>query len=309
MSYLLEDMEKWAGDRETDRLTKEELNRKIDSRKHMLWHDTQDIKEGMMPPKEKIKPKFQAMKKGPFTSFTEDSDSHEKYLKKSNERMRRRHDFIMEKHRKINQAKYDAWGKENEAMRDSFERDLKKEKRNQLIKPIALTGAGLVAIGGGAYLYNHYKKKKRAQAEQEKTAAPMFGKNRYIPRTPRDDFERARSRLVMVDGMAKDKFPGYVPSRDLPRHNVLKEEFEKARKSNEDYDKKNKKLPSRIMQEKLNLKQRYHYSKQENIERDKREREEDVFAKNRLREYNLLARRRGYITDDEEAIRNLFERS
>ena len=75
-------------------------------------------------------------------------------------------------------------------------------------------------------------------AEQEKTAAPMFGKKRYIPRTPRDDFERARSRLVMVDGMAKDKFPGYDPSRDLPQHSILKEEFEKARKSKEDYDKK-----------------------------------------------------------------------
>lgn len=174
MSYLLEDMEKWAGDRETFQLSREELNRKIDMRNRTLWHDARDIEAGMMLPKEKIKPKFQTIKKRSFTHLTEDSDYVDKHLEKSNKRRVQRQEFIMEKHRKINQAKQEARDKESEEMWASYERDLKKERRNQLIKPIALAGAGAAAIGGGAYLYNRYKKKKRAEAEQEKTAARQF---------------------------------------------------------------------------------------------------------------------------------------
>ena len=172
MSYLLNDMEKWAGDRETFQLSREELNRKIDMRNRTLWHDARDIEAGMMPPKEKIKPKFQTIKKRSFTHLAEDSDYADKHLEKNIDRRVRRQEFIMEKHRKINQAKQEARDKESEEMWASYERDLKKERRNQLIKPIALAGiAGAAAIGGGAYLYHRYKKKKRAQAEQEKTAA------------------------------------------------------------------------------------------------------------------------------------------
>ena len=320
MSYLLEDMEKWAGDRETVRLDREELNRKIDMRKHMLWHDDRDIKAGMMPPKEKIKPKFQTIKKGQFTSFAEDSNYMDKYLEKSQGRRRQREDFIVEKTRKINQAKNDAWEKEREALRASYERDLKKEKKNQLIKPIALAGTGASAIGGGAYLYHRYKKKKRAEAEQEKTAAPMFGKGRYIPRNESDDRGRAYDRLAEHER----KKDNHDPSYNRKSHQEDIEAYDKATQAFNDMVERNKQtkafrrkhitiptatsamIAADALKEKAEgdrssakmlgltaglvgaypafqgarigikeLKNRYHWSKQENIDKDWAEREKD----------------------------------
>lgn len=61
-----------------------------------------------------------------------------------------------------------------EQLRQMDEQEAKVKLRNKKIaKGVGIAGAGLATLGGGAYLYNRYKKKKREQAEQdqEKTAA------------------------------------------------------------------------------------------------------------------------------------------
>lgn len=82
------------------------------------------------------------------------------------------------KRQKENKERYEYWAnfqKEKKMKKEQqmqLELASKKETKPQLnIKPLALASLGTAAtISGGAYLYNRYKKKKRAQAEQEKTA-------------------------------------------------------------------------------------------------------------------------------------------
>lgn len=62
------------------------------------------------------------------------------------------------------QAMFDDWAKKGKEL------DRKLRKKGDRQTAIALAGTA-AALGGGAYLYNRYKKKKREQAEQEKTAA------------------------------------------------------------------------------------------------------------------------------------------
>lgn len=185
-------------------------------------------------------------------------------------------------------------------------------------------GVGLAgttaALGGGAYLYNRYKKKKRAQAEQEKTAAPMFGKGRYIPRSEVDDRHRAYDRLVEHER----KKDNHDPSYNRKSHREDEEAYDKANQAYDDMIKRNKQttafrrkhitlpavvsamIASDALKEKAlgdrsdakafglaaglvgaypafqgarigikELKNRYHWSKQENIDKDRAEREKD----------------------------------
>lgn len=172
MGYLLDDLEKTA-ELQKFRLDREQMNYEVDRRKHRLWEDAQDIKLGIMQPKEKIKPKFRTMKKGRFNQFIEDSDRFDRIMDQMYDRQMRRQEVRLERNeaeRKANEAKYKIQEQAIQKEWDQFFADAKKSESRRRVKPFAIAGAGAATLGGGAYLYNRYKKKKREQAEQEKTA-------------------------------------------------------------------------------------------------------------------------------------------
>lgn len=161
---------------------------------------------------------------------------------------------------------------------------------------------------------------QRAQAEQEKTAAPMFGKGRYIPRNEVDDRHRAYDRLVEHER----KKDNHDPSYNRKSHREDEEAYDKANQAYDDMVERNKQttafrrkhitlptvvsamIASDALKEKAlgdrsdakafglaaglvgaypafqgarigikELKNRYHWSKQENIDKDRAEREKD----------------------------------
>lgn len=111
-----------------------------------------------------------------------------------------------------------------------------------------------------------------------KTAAPMFGKKRYIPR----DHNDIRSRLLYEAELARYKrYSAGVP--DYPESEFLKAETAYRADNQRLFDEK--KNPKRKFKPLASLKSRYKYSKQENIDRDMAERAKDAEAKKRMHEY------------------------
>lgn len=158
------------------------------------------------------------------------------------------------------------------------------------------------------------------RAEQEKTAAPMFGKKRYKPRTEADDRLRAYDRLVEHER----KKDNHDPSYNRKSHQEDIEAYDKATQAFDDMVERNKQttafrrkhitiptaasamIAADALKTKAEgdrssakgigiaaglvgaypafqgarigvkeLKNRYHWSKQENIDKDRAEREKD----------------------------------
>lgn len=189
---------------------------------------------------------------------------------------------------------------------------------NSSLKPLAIGAAGIGAAAGGAYLYNRYKKKKRAQAEQEKVAAPMFGKKRYIPRNTSSQM----SRLYYENDLNRYKKFSNAPDFDESAFEKSQQAIDEYRPINlEENGKTVKNVFSSLIAADMarrggmhllsgnkpaakrfgvaaglasiypayrgveGLKRRYHFSKEKNIEADKTEVAKDDAARSAYRDY------------------------